>query len=467
MRDFKEDMSSKIDGYLLGCLSEEDQEEFEAELCRNPDLQQELSSRNLLANAVWIGKYSGKLVEKQNKHEIRHEASYNQPVETIFSKLPTLLSWVGVVFAAAVAVGALIYYLTSVRSVREEQELATVGELAESILGSDTSGAAPIDGMVASQDSPSSSTSATVRDGKLSLKAWETKPLKGIKVAEEDSAWAATERFNTCQGFKSFISRYPQSAYRRLAEENIAKLCVPTPLESLPQPIRSLQANMVRVEGGEFNMGCQEIPGMPCSSWEKPVHLVRVPSFSIGRYEVTQAQWRSVMGAKPPTLLHKGCDNCPVEGVSWVEVQEFLSKLNQMTNMLYRLPSEAEWEFAARGGVQSKGYIFSGSDNLSEVAWSGTHEIRTSQPVGMKKSNELGLYDMSGNVFEWVQDCFNESYVGAPTDGTAWQSSGNCELRVVRGGSWNPLDPMHYCLPSFRLHFQIRSGVLGFRLASD
>lgn len=137
---------------------------------------------------------------------------------------------------------------------------------------------------------------------------------------------------------------------------------------------------------------------------EKPVHPVTLSSYSIGKYEVTQKLWEAVMGSNPSVF--KG-ENLPVENVSWNDVQEFLRKLNEMTGKQYRLPTEAEWEFAARGGNLSKGYKYSGSDNPDMVAWhSGNSDWKT-QPVGTKAPNELGIYDMSGNVEEWCEDLFD------------------------------------------------------------
>jgi formylglycine-generating enzyme len=151
---------------------------------------------------------------------------------------------------------------------------------------------------------------------------------------------------------------------------------------------------MVRVAGGTFTMGCESASrDGECYDSEKPPRTVRVSDFSIGKYEVTQAQWRAVMGSDPPELYNKGCDDCPVERVSWNDIQEFLRKLNELTGKRYRLPTEAEWEYAARGGSQSRGYLYSGSNNIGEVAWydgnakqGNTHGAqKTTRPVGQKK----------------------------------------------------------------------------------
>lgn len=189
---------------------------------------------------------------------------------------------------------------------------------------------------------------------------------------------------------------------------------------------------MVDVPGGSFAMGCTP-EQKNCEDDEKPTHQVQVKIFQIGKYELTQELWWVVMG-RPP-FSSGNCVQCPAEGVSWDAVQVFLKKLNDLTGERYRLPTEAEWEYAARGGQQSKGYQYAGADEPDSVAWySKKSGNPRTYPVGQKQSNELGLYDMSGNVEEWVQDCWNRSYMGTPSDGTAWEQ-GNCRNRVLRGGS--------------------------------
>jgi formylglycine-generating enzyme required for sulfatase activity len=249
----------------------------------------------------------------------------------------------------------------------------------------------------------------------------------------------------------------------------------PSPEETSPDPIQQLSNNMVRVDGGSFTMGCKDGRDKDCFDDEMPTRTVQVSTFSIGKYEVTQAQWRAVMGSDPSK--NKGCDNCPVEQVSWYDVRKFIEKLNTLTVEQYRLPTEAEWEYAARGGNQSKGYLYSGSNSIDEVAWyngnyeqGNTHgEQKTTRPVGCKKPNELGLYDMSGNVWEWVQDCRHEDYRDAPRDGRAWlvANHGDCGLLFLRGGSW--VIDARYCRSSSRIRFVPMGGHFsyGFRLARD
>lgn len=200
-----------------------------------------------------------------------------------------------------------------------------------------------------------------------------------------------------------------------------------------------------------------------CREDEKPVHPVNIEDFQISKFEVTQAQWRAVMGSDPEKLKFKGCDKCPEERVSWNGVLQFLQKLNELTRKSYRRPSESEWEFAARGGQNSKGFRYSGSNNLQVVAWFIENSEEKTHPVGGRKPNELGVYDMSGNVEEWCQDVYQNNYNGAPDDGSAWEYKG--VNRVIRGGSWFfsavncRVSFRHYWLPNSRyIH-------VGFRLA--
>lgn len=185
--------------------------------------------------------------------------------------------------------------------------------------------------------------------------------------------------------------------------------------------------NMVRVDGGAFWMGSSTSE----DDDERPVHKVTLSSYYICRFEVTQREWQAVMGNNPSHF--KGSDDLPVEYVSWEECQIFISKLSRMTGKNYRLPTEAEWEFAARGGNKSHGYEYSGSDGIASVAWYFGNSSEETHPVGTKNPNELGLYDMSGNVCEWCQDWYSSypSYLQANPTGSI---SGS--LRVNRGGGW-------------------------------
>ena len=192
---------------------------------------------------------------------------------------------------------------------------------------------------------------------------------------------------------------------------------------------------------------------------EEPAHSVTLSSFYIGKYEVTQSLWEAVMGSNPSN--RKG-DNLPVENVSWNDCQTFLRKLNAMTGKNFRLPTEAEWEFAARGGNRSRGYQYSGSNVFSDVAWYDDNSRRKTHNVGTKAPNELGIYDMSGNVWEWCQDWYGDYHSYSQTNPTG-PSSGS--RRVHRGGSW--FNSGWCCRVACRNNYSpdYRGGDLGFRLA--
>lgn len=221
---------------------------------------------------------------------------------------------------------------------------------------------------------------------------------------------------------------------------------------------------MVFVQGGTFLMGStdQNIGCEGCSKDEMPQHSVTLSDFYIGKYEVTQKQWRDIMGTNPSDF--KNCDQCPVETVSWDDVQEFLQKLNtKHLGKNYRLPTEAEWEYAARGGNQSKGYLYAGSDNLGLVSWYSGNSGNKTHPVGERKANELGLYDMNGNVWEWCSDWYG-TYPLSSQRNPKGSSTGTD--RVSRGGGW--LYGPHYCRAAGRNGWRPvgYGNCLGFRLAS-
>jgi formylglycine-generating enzyme required for sulfatase activity len=188
-----------------------------------------------------------------------------------------------------------------------------------------------------------------------------------------------------------------------------------------------LNHEVIFVEGGTFQMGSSS-----GDDDEKPVHSVTLSSFNIGKYEVTQAQWKAVMGSNPSNF--SGCDNCPVESVSWNDVQDFFRKLNAQTGKNYRLPTEAEWEYSAKGGKQSRGYTYSGSNDLGAVAWYTENSGSKTHAVGGKQANELGIYDMTGNVMEWCSDRYGIYSSYSETNPTG-ASSG--QYHVLRGGNWD------------------------------
>ena len=289
---------------------------------------------------------------------------------------------------------------------------------------------------------------------------------------------------------KFFIEEYPDSRYVPEAELEIqrisdvkeipeSKIKVSSPKINIsPKDLSNGPIEMVFVEGGTFMMGSDD-----GNDNEKPVHKVKLSSFYIGKYPVTQRQWEEVMGENPSSF--NGCPDCPVETVSWNEVQIFLKKINQKyPGLNYRLLTEAEWEFAARGGKQSRSYLYSGGDNPNEIGWFldhspkpqswlkkmvyGDNKNRSTHPVGNKNQNELGIYDMSGNVWEWCEDWFDKNYYQTCLkQGGIENPTGPKEgdSRVIRGGSW--YDFSGYCRSSCRRSIRPddRGSLVGFRIA--
>jgi len=187
---------------------------------------------------------------------------------------------------------------------------------------------------------------------------------------------------------------------------------------------------MVMVESGTFTMGCSDNENPMHTVYERPVHEVTVNAFKIAKYQVTQKQWKAIMGDNPSYF--KG-DYLPVENVSWHDVQTFIGKLNEATGKKYRLPTEAEWEFAARGGNKSLGYKYCGNNELDLAGWYTFNSENMTHPIGEKTPNELGIYDMSGNVWEWCSDWASE-YSNQPQTNPQGPETGTC--KVVRGGSY-------------------------------
>lgn len=217
---------------------------------------------------------------------------------------------------------------------------------------------------------------------------------------------------------------------------------------------------MVFVEGGTFIMGSED---SEAAHDERPLHCVILNSYYIGRYEVTQAEWVRIMRYNPSYFKD---DERPVESISWNEVQIFISELNTKTGKTYRLPTEAEWEYAARGGNQTKGYKYSGSNNLHDVAWFWGNTKGQTSITGEKMPNELGLYDMSGNVHEWCNNWYDSIYyLKNSVENPQGPNFG--EFRVFRGGCWN--SDKEYCRTANRGYkvSDFRNPSLGFRLAED
>ncbi|MEX8504242.1 SUMF1/EgtB/PvdO family nonheme iron enzyme [Leptothrix ochracea] len=222
----------------------------------------------------------------------------------------------------------------------------------------------------------------------------------------------------------------------------------------------------VVLPAGSFTMGSN----LSEAEDEMPAHGVSVRSMAMGRTEVTRAQWQAVMLTEPPGYFTECGPTCPVESVTWSDVQMFLQKLSLKTGHRYRLPSEAEWEYACQAGEH---HTYCGSDNVDEVAWygnggassSGGNSEQRIHPVAQKKANAWGLFDMSGNVWEWVDDCLNMGYLGAPNDGSAWLV-GDCSRHMARGGGWPVYESIvrSAVRGNYAVSMPIRSTSLGFRV---
>lgn len=257
---------------------------------------------------------------------------------------------------------------------------------------------------------------------------------------------------------KRYLQLEPNGADARAAQDKIYQW------ELVAEPEAGKQIKdcpecpeLVEIPAGSFEMGANN--GEPD---EKPVHTVAVKAFAIGKTEVTQAQWRAVMGNEPSYFSACG-DDCPVEQVSWDDVQAYIQKLNAKSGKQYRLPTEAEWEYACRAGGKHE---YCGSDDANSVAWSNANSGKffgtTPHPVARKQANGFGLYDMSGNVREWVADAYHDNYTGAPADGSAW---GDGSLHVLRGGSWGRDPEFGRATARYKFGSNYRDFSFGFRLA--
>ena len=219
----------------------------------------------------------------------------------------------------------------------------------------------------------------------------------------------------------------------------------------------SIRFNMVRLDGGVFNMGNKS-----GNNDETPSHKVNVNPYHISKYEVTQRQWQAIMGNNPS--INKNCMDCPVENISWEEANEFIRTLNFLTDGHYRLPTEAEWEFAAGGGNLSFHFLFSGNKKLEKVGWFYENAGKRTHTVGTKASNESGLADMSGNVAEWCADWYDASYYRVSVFANP-QGPGSGRQRVIRGGSWDDYDQLCRIFSRNKKEPDYKNKTIGFRIA--
>ncbi len=220
-------------------------------------------------------------------------------------------------------------------------------------------------------------------------------------------------------------------AYNKLSNNEEVHPASTTPDSTSNVVVQGILDSMVDVEGGTFLMGATSEQSDGANEDEYPVHTVSVSSFSIASHEVTQDEWEAVMGYNPS--MFKG-NRRPVDYVNWRDCQEFIDKLNALSGKHFRLPTEAEWEFAARGGNRSRGYTYSGSNNINSVAWYGSTSDSRTHEVNSKSPNELGLYDMTGNLWEWCADWYGNYGSNDQTNPTGPNTG---STRAIRGGGWN------------------------------
>ena len=320
----------------------------------------------------------------------------------------------------------------------------------------------------------------------LGLLMWQGAANAQIGSASASLDWAkkkcvelgfksGTERFGNCvlqlsrddvrPSIPVMSSETPSNKVKALsapATTEVQKLVVTSPKIELLKDCDDCP-EMVVIPAGMFLMGSKADPfasPQPIAD-EQPQHQVTIQPFAMGKYEVTQEQWYAVMGTLPSKFKGR---TLPVEQVSWDDAQEFVKRLSEKTGKNYRLPSEAEWEYAARAGSQTRYYFGDNENDLGRYAWFSGNSRDTTHQVGEKEPNAFGLHDMLGNVWEWTADCWNDNYNGAPSDGSGW-TSGPCGLRVLRGGSWVN-DPQN-ARSAFRTagSASYRTGILGFRLA--
>ncbi len=302
----------------------------------------------------------------------------------------------------------------------------------------------------------------------------------------EYETWTAAGEANTVAAYQAYLDAFPKGKYAAAARIKMAALASPAPTRLAPaarpgvppsaaavgdgaKPTIQTQAPPPRATPTDC-ADCPEMVEIPAGSFDMgengQTHRVSLRAFALSRTEVTQRQWKAVMGTNPSEFSNCG-EQCPVDNISWDDAQTFVRKLSLKTGQAYRLPSESEWEYACRANARNE---HCGSDYVDAVAWYGAlttpagNSARTTNRVGLKQANAWGLYDMSGNVWEWTQDCWNDNYGGAPVDGTAW-NTGHCGQHILRGGSWQYSPQLTRA--AVRIHYAstFRLNILGLRVA--
>jgi len=311
-----------------------------------------------------------------------------------------------------------------------------------------------------------------------------------VREDTESIYWTSIEHSTDPEDFSAYLRTYPKGSYRTLAENHLRRLkasppvAAQTPNSPIPTSVKlagvaqsrpallNASESVKHVAGTLFH-DCEECPAMiviPPGAFdmgskeygtEKPLHRVNFAGvFALARTEVTCAQWEAIMGSVPKGGQAACAPNLPIQGVTWKEAKDFVQRLSEKSGKNYRLPTEAEWEYACRAGASTE---YCGSNAIDSVGWHADATDKA-RPVAGKRPNDWGLYDMSGNAWEWTEDCWNANYQGAPADGSAW-ISGDCSRRIRRGGSWD--NSLRYLRAANRdfLNSALSGGDGGFRPA--
>jgi formylglycine-generating enzyme required for sulfatase activity len=295
-----------------------------------------------------------------------------------------------------------------------------------------------------------------------------TTEIQDARLVAETAAWEVAQGANSEGGFNKYLEKYPNGAYAMRARHQILALKTKQNLENteikssieIISPVKAIlkMVDMVEITGGTFSMGDAASRYMD----EKPALMVQLPTFYLSKYEVTEAEWFAVMSNYPVGSSAGNCATCPIRMVSWQDAQNFIGKLNAMTGQNFRLPTEAEWEYAAKGG-QAGNMRYAGSNEPDVSGWYERNAAGKVHPVGQKSANEFGLFDMTGNVREWCSDLYHEK---------AYDKNSNTQFekgtqRVFRGGSWD--DEAEYCRNAVRAreYPHYRDERIGFRLAQN
>ncbi|MFK8006181.1 MAG: SUMF1/EgtB/PvdO family nonheme iron enzyme [Saprospiraceae bacterium] len=276
---------------------------------------------------------------------------------------------------------------------------------------------------------------------------------KYIKEATAEKNWLVVKKSNNCTTYRIYLRTH------NLHREEIEKKCgnIDSRSNSNHGFLDKISNNMIMVKGGTFIMGNEN-----GEDDEMPLNQVTLSSFYLSKYEVTQTDWKNVMGELPRNLGNKGCEECPVENISWEDARRFINKLNNQSDKVYRLPTEAEWEYAALQGQNLGTNNFDSTPDINLSAWYYSNSNGKTHPVGQKNPNRLGIYDMSGNVYEWCQDWYGRYTPTVKTNPTGPSYSNS---RVCRGGSWG--DGAMFVLPTNRGSSspKSRKTTIGLRLA--